>query len=222
MKLCFYDNLPLRSGVLNFSESYSENEFIVQISQTLELDKVFSLKQVSTDTIIEISIDDLKRKSDYDLGEADAVIINLSEPILKPFAVGIKAADCLPILVYSEKQVALIHAGWRGLGMGLIEKTLNQLKANLSDEADIKVLIGAAAKSCCYQVGKDVLEFVGVESQQEKENIDLQELAHARIKSVCPHAQFSFDLRCTICSRDLHSYRDNKTTLRNFTFVIFE
>jgi YfiH family protein len=38
----------------------------------------------------------------------------------------ILTADCLPIVLWSQNQVCVLHAGWRGLASGIIEAGLNE------------------------------------------------------------------------------------------------
>lgn len=69
----------------------------------------------------------------------------------------IMTADCLPILICNRKgtYVAAIHAGWRGLADGIIEKTLQAM--NLSSD-DMMAWLGPAIGSKVYEVGAEVRE----------------------------------------------------------------
>lgn len=66
-------------------------------------------------------------------------------------------ADCLPILCCSDdgKEVAAVHAGWRGLADGVLRKAL----ANFKTEAtNIRVWIGPSIGALSFEVGNDVRE----------------------------------------------------------------
>ena len=54
--------------------------------------------------------------------KADAVITNK-----KNLPIGILTADCVPILIYDDtsKNIAAIHAGWKGAYKGIIHKVIN-------------------------------------------------------------------------------------------------
>jgi hypothetical protein len=67
----------------------------------------------------------------------------------------ILTADCLPILLCSVdgKQVAAVHAGWRGLGSGIIEASLKMMSR---DGRDLLAWLGPAIGPTAYQVGVDV------------------------------------------------------------------
>ncbi|MBV9575268.1 MAG: peptidoglycan editing factor PgeF, partial [Gammaproteobacteria bacterium] len=64
-------------------------------------------------------------------------------------------ADCLPLLVCDKKStsVAAIHAGWRGLAAGIIEKTLTALTTS---PQNLLVWLGPAIGPLKFEVGIDV------------------------------------------------------------------
>ncbi|MDO3651393.1 laccase domain-containing protein, partial [Nocardia mangyaensis] len=43
-------------------------------------------------------------------------------------ALGVLTADCIPIALFNEKELSVIHAGWRGLFGGIIENGFNLFK----------------------------------------------------------------------------------------------
>jgi YfiH family protein len=67
----------------------------------------------------------------------------------------VQTADCLPVLVTNKKGtiVAAIHAGWRGLLNGVIEKTL--YKMNLPAN-ELLVWLGPAISQNYFEVGNEV------------------------------------------------------------------
>lgn len=81
-----------------------------------------------------------------DTVEADGV---LSRPGDDPVAV--LTADCMPVLVVSRERMLVVHAGWRGLVSGIIEKAVQAAGDNPT------VWIGPCIGGCCYEVGEDVL-----------------------------------------------------------------
>jgi len=88
-----------------------------------------------------------------ELGEADACIAT------RPgIAVGVVTADCVPVLVAAEgRAVAAVHAGWRGLAVGVIPRALEVL-ATLAPGASLAAAIGPAIGPCCYEVDAPVIE----------------------------------------------------------------
>ena len=78
-------------------------------------------------------------------------------------ALGIKTADCVPILLEAEKDgkivaVGAVHAGWRGSVAKIAPKCVKMLCENYGvTPTDIRVCIGPCIHKCCYEVGKDLL-----------------------------------------------------------------
>ena len=60
----------------------------------------------------------------------------------------VKTADCVPILMESNKRISAIHAGWRGLEQLIFEKSLK-----VHDISSLSISIGPHARKCCYEVG---------------------------------------------------------------------
>jgi len=69
----------------------------------------------------------------------------------------VRTADCLPILLTNKKgsMVAVIHAGWRSLGSGIIEKTISKINS----DSDIYAWLGPSISADRFIVGQDVYNF---------------------------------------------------------------
>ena len=75
--------------------------------------------------------------------------------------VGIKTADCLPILLANPRcrVVAAVHAGWCGAAKRVVEKTIGEMRCAFgSDPADLHAAIGPGIQACCFEVGPEVLQ----------------------------------------------------------------
>lgn len=135
----------------------------------------------------------------------------------------VMTADCLPILLCNREgtEVAAIHAGWRGLVDGVIEKTLDKMD---SDPAQLLAWIGPAISQSRFEVGREVLDlFVEKDSRATdylKANrpghwlCDLSGIAEQRLRlqglsDIFPSGLCSFN----DASR-FYSYRRNKVTGR--------
>jgi purine-nucleoside/S-methyl-5'-thioadenosine phosphorylase / adenosine deaminase len=61
-------------------------------------------------------------------------------------------ADCLPIAIAREdgRRLAVLHAGWRGLVAGIVERGAEAVRGRAS------AAVGPGAGPCCYEVGEDV------------------------------------------------------------------
>lgn len=68
---------------------------------------------------------------------------------------GVMTADCVPLLLCDKQAtvVAAIHAGWKGLAAGVIEKTVSRLNRQMSD---LLVWVGPAIGQSCFEVNDDV------------------------------------------------------------------
>ncbi len=89
--------------------------------------------------------------------EADATVSCERE-----IPVGIVTADCVPLLasVADGSAVAAIHAGWRGLAAGVIERGLAMLRMK-APGSPIHLAIGPGARGCCYEVDEPVCRALG-------------------------------------------------------------
>ena len=70
-------------------------------------------------------------------------------------------ADCLPVLLADQagRGVAIAHAGWRGLAAGVIQQTVDALRARLADPAaDLVAWLGPAIGPAHFAVRGDVLD----------------------------------------------------------------
>lgn len=143
-------------------------------------------------------------------------------------------ADCLPLLVCDKKgtQVAAIHAGWRGLLAGIIEKTLKQAGFSPNDSL---VWLGAAISSATFEVGKEVYQaFVTHDPAhqqafiQGKDNehyyADIYQLARQRLQTWgLDPTQITGGDYCTYRQNDLFfSYRRDGQTGRIASLIYLE
>ena len=86
----------------------------------------------------------------------DAVVSNAPHVL-----VGVKTADCVPILIGDPKtgSFAAVHAGWRGTFAGVVLYAIERLtKEYQAQSSDFRVAIGPAAAACCYEVGSEVID----------------------------------------------------------------
>lgn len=89
---------------------------------------------------------------------ADAVITREKGVML-----GVKTADCIPVLICDRKNnvVGAVHAGWRGTAENILSKTIGLAVERFAcDAADFLVAIGPGIKWCCYGVDYDVMQAV--------------------------------------------------------------
>ena len=86
---------------------------------------------------------------------ADGLMTGESDLLL-----GVRTADCIPILVADRKlrAVAAFHAGWRGTVQRIVESGIGRMRLQFgSRPEDLIAAIGPGIGPCCYAVGEDAL-----------------------------------------------------------------
>lgn len=70
----------------------------------------------------------------------------------------VRAADCVPILLYDLKNeiCAAVHSGWRGTVAAIVAKAVKQMIDLGSNHEDIIAAIGPSIGQCCYEVGEEL------------------------------------------------------------------
>jgi YfiH family protein len=90
----------------------------------------------------------------FRFSEGDAMVADIPGT-----AIGIRTADCLPILVGDTRTgaVAAIHCGWRSLALGLAGKgVMALLELTGSSPGDLVAALGPSIGQRCYEVGPEV------------------------------------------------------------------
>lgn len=89
-----------------------------------------------------------------DLTGVDALISNHAG-----IKIGVKTADCTPILLYdpAHHAIAAIHSGWRGTVQNIIAHTLKRMaEAYGTATADVQAVIGPCIHRAAFEVGDEV------------------------------------------------------------------
>ena len=72
-------------------------------------------------------------------------------------ALSIQTADCVPIALWSlDGVIAAVHAGWRGLEVGVIEMATRSMRTQSS--APLHAFVGPSIGHECYEFGADDLD----------------------------------------------------------------
>jgi len=150
----------------------------------------------------------------------DALATNLKGVLL-----GVKTADCVPVIIGDAKSgaCAAVHAGWRGTLAEIVRRALARMSEEFgTDPRDVRAALGPAALGCCYEVGADVFEpfrakFKDADSlfKQTRDGhalVDLHEANRRQLleAGVNPERVHALPL-CTMCRPDLFfSYRQDR------------
>jgi len=138
----------------------------------------------------------------------------------KETAIGVKTADCVPVVLTDFRRVAVVHAGWRGIVSGILENTLK-----IFDKVEF-AYIAPSIRKCCYEVGEDFYENLKQDflqyfyKKEEKLYFALQEAVVDKLKPFC--TEVIENHRCTSCDDKLYSYRKGDKKNRIFTVVWIE
>lgn len=76
--------------------------------------------------------------------------------------IGVRTADCVPILLYNPQRraVAAIHSGWKGTVQGISQKVLFEMKQKFGCRPEeFRAAIGPAIGPGSFQVGEEVVQF---------------------------------------------------------------
>jgi YfiH family protein len=117
--------------------------------------KLASAWQVHGDDVKVIAA---RADADNTEGKFDALVSNLPGIL-----VGVKTADCVPVLIGDPENSAFaaVHAGWRGTSKSIVRRTVDKMhEVYGSDPTDLIGAIGPAALCGNYEVGQDVIEAI--------------------------------------------------------------
>jgi YfiH family protein len=139
-------------------------------------------------------------------------------------------ADCLPVFFCSRdgSEVAVAHAGWRGLHDGILSNTLAAMK---SAAGDVLVSLGPAIGARAFEVGIEVYDvFVGkdpvnstafVATDKDHYLCDIYQLARNELSAIGVAGIAGGDY-CTFNeSERFYSYRRQKNTGRMASLIWF-
>lgn len=136
----------------------------------------------------------------------------------KKLFIGVKTADCLPVLFFDPKTetIAAVHAGWKGLMSNILVNSAEMLHRTGADLKTTIAVIGPHIRSCSYEVEKKRVEAFQhrlnitkiSENRLDKWFLDLEKIAEIQLKRA---GLLGINIEtmkiCTYCSDTLPSYR---------------
>lgn len=216
-----FDSFNLATHVDDDSACVDENRRLLQSDLALDADPVW-LQQVHG-TQVQVNTDSAG------CGVADAAYTDRSGQVCV-----VLTADCLPLFLAAAdgSEVAVVHAGWRGLLAGVIEAAVKCFK---NSPATIHAWLGPAIGPQRFEVGSEVRQAFISEAQSAGEALlpvencfhaasrldqdtprwlaDIYALARLRLARCGIHSTVGGGRFCTVSQADLfYSYRrDGKT-----------
>ncbi len=139
---------------------------------------------------------------------------------------GIKTADCIPVLLWDERQriVGAVHSGWRGTVGRISQEAIRLMN---SRPEDLGAIIGPGIGVQRFEVGDEVYDAFRSEGfpmgeiakREDKWHIDLQE-ANAYLLREMGCSNIYIYRRCTYSSPEFYSARrDTIHTGRNMNCI---
>jgi YfiH family protein len=145
--------------------------------------------------------------------------------------VGVKSADCVPILLSTADghAVAAVHSGWRGTALRVAARGVEALLRHGTRASSLRAAVGPCIQACCYEVGPELAQSFEAEFGAEV----------VQARGVRPHLDLSMAVRntlydagllpehvdlhlaCTACepSRFFSHRRDGGRTGRHLAFI---
>jgi polyphenol oxidase len=191
-----------------------ENRRLFLSALNLENVKLATLHQVHSNRVYIIE----DKHSKWNPSEGDA-LATAAENI----ALGVKTADCLPVLIADPATcaIAAVHSGWRGTLSGVLPQTIATMQQTFgSNSADLLVAVGPGIRQCCFEVGRDVTALFEKEYQCAHLITPLKNRPGKYLFDLCGVLDIQLDAAgvlpenrydsgaCTVCNPDLfYSYR---------------
>lgn len=173
--------------------------------------KIYSLKQVHSNKIIEVKRDMFLKE------EGDGLFTFEKNIILE-----VKIADCFPVFIFDKNLIMVLHVGWRGAKEGIVQKGIEIFKEK-GDFKNIKVFLGPGIKKCCYEVKEDVANFFKdfLEKRDERIYLDLEKfIINNFLKEGIKKEKIFIFPYCTSCRNDIFYSNRKKDKGRNKGWII--
>ena len=153
----------------------------------------------------------------------DGIIYNRESNIVGT----INVADCIPICIFDtdNKNIALVHSGWKGTHKKIVLNAVNKLLKLGADLKKMKIFLGPSIKGCCYKVEKsfaDQFDKPAIRNYNGKYFVDLSiqvkfDLENASV----PLNNIFVDELCTYDSLKCHSYRRDGDKAGRMTLIVY-
>ncbi|MCB4204158.1 polyphenol oxidase family protein [Deferribacterales bacterium Es71-Z0220] len=208
---------------LNFGFHVDDNPLDVEknydkLSTVFKLDKVITLTQIHSNTIINLdNTDNLNSFAGALTG--DGLITKKTN-----LPIGIMTADCFNVQLIGKEYIANLHCGWKSIYLGIIENCL-KIFADNEDIVEYAV-IGPGICENCYTVGKDLaIKFSDLVREKSIFHIkgdnyllNLRKIIKLKLENFVNNV---IDLNyCTYCSDFLYSYRKSNKTGRMISILM--
>lgn len=198
-----------------------------------DLNEIYKLYGVMPEQTHSLNVGVVKRRSDR-FPNTDALI-----SFDKELPVGVRTADCVPILIYAPdvKGVAAVHAGWKGTLGGIVDNVIEEFGKHGASTEKMIMAFGPSISKEKYEVDSELaarFKDAGFEDlviypdgKDNKPHIDLQGINAERLKRKgVKEENIKLHTGCTFSSRNqegLPLYQSHRRSKgkpgRNFTCI---
>ena len=132
-----YDSLNVSKKVGDDPKTVDEN--LSTIRSAMDHRPAAWVRQVAGDSVVRVAEPGFA-------GKADALVT--AEPDL---CLSVAVADCVPVALVAERDVGMVHSGWRGTLAGVSGKVAHSLGGDR-----VQAYIGPSIRRCCYEVSEEL------------------------------------------------------------------
>lgn len=146
----------------------------------------------------------VERPGEHDGASGDALFTAEPDAVL-----GVWVGDCAPVALIGDSNVAIAHAGWRGVRDGILESVLTQFRS--MGDRPRSAIVGPHIQRCCNEFGRDdlatmVAKFGPVASSTDRcgrPSLDLGSVIRSELQRFDVDRVVTVDA-CTRCCNDLY------------------
>jgi len=167
------------------------------------------LEQVHGTSVVEV----------LEAGDGAGTAADAAVTVASNAPIAVQVADCVPIALLGSDGVAVVHAGWRGLRDGILERAAHALSA--ITDGPFQAVVGPHIGACCYAFGDrdldDMADRLGPavrgRTRDSRPSLDLA-AGVEHVLETLDTAMAVVDGTCTSCDERYWSYRGTGTTRR--------
>ena len=207
-----YDELNLGGAVGDDPAVVRVNRTVLAEQVGLPAEKFVWMKQVHSAVVRVVG-----RAGDASPGDCDGIVTDAPG-----VALGVLAADCVPILAGDARTgvIGAAHAGRRGAAGGIAVRLVSAMADLGAAAADITVWLGPAICGRCYEVPADMRDEVertlsgsACRTDRDTPGLDLRAGLRRQLSALGVQ-RVNVDTRCTHTDPDLFSHRRGAPTGR--------
>jgi YfiH family protein len=216
---------------LNLGLSVGDDESAVRenhqrLQSAAGLGRIATGHQVHGDRVVDARLREIFPPTVPQEDGADALLA------LAEGAVGVRVADCAPILLHAGGAVAAVHSGWRGTRLEIAGRAVRALQhASGANPAEVLAAIGPCIGRCCYEVSPDLAavfrgqfgpEAADDPARNPKPHLDLRYcIERSLLQAGVPEERIEQVEGCTSCDIDafFSHRRDKGRTGRHLAFI---